>query len=282
MGANATIFIFDYALYRELIVPTFLRLMCEGVMEPWLQEFLRTPEAADWDGAQIDTSFARLPDGFTKYCTYIDSELAARISLVVAPGAYDGRWTARACRDDACELRSSCVFHITGGDDIDLDAAGLHLLERIIVKRCLGQGQFLGRSIDCSFYWGILDHLDVPSGHPIRQLLGLLGRRGRLIGYGGSADSRGIHGWLSPDETEVLAGNLFSLSLPEYEYSFARMRSFNQLRNILDSVSSREFPDTSFAHPTASFEELSLSFLRTVCVLAAREGKGVLWGNSVS
>ena len=119
MGADATIFIFDHALYRELIVPTFLRLMCEGIMESWLHQFLRTPEAADWDGARIDTSFARLPNGFVNYCTYVDSELAVSRSLVIAPDKYDGSWEARVCHEDACEIRNSCPFHISLEGDLD-------------------------------------------------------------------------------------------------------------------------------------------------------------------
>jgi len=284
MGADATIFIFDYTLYRELIVPTFLRLVCDGVVEPWLQEFLHTPEAADWDGARVDSSFACLPGGFSNYCTYLDSELAVSESLVVAGDTYDGRWEARACREGACAISNSCPFHVSHGEQLALTADNcLHLLERVVAKRCLGQGQFLGRSVDCSRYWPILDQLGVAFGHPVRHLLERLGRRGRLIGYRGSSGTEGIHGWLSPNETETLAGYLFALALPEYEYSFVAMQDFRQARNILASrISDAEFLWPSYAHPSTSFEVLSLSYVRTVCVLAAREGKGVLWGNSVS
>jgi hypothetical protein len=54
-------------------------------------------------------------------------------------------------------------------------------------------------------------------------------------------------------------------SLPDYEQSFQVMEGLRR----------------TATHPTATFEELSLSFVRTVCVLARRDHKGVLWGNDV-
>jgi hypothetical protein len=156
-------------------------------------------------------------------------------------------------------------------------------LERAIVKRCIGAGQFLGRSIDCSFYWDILDKQGIPQSHPARLLLERLGRRGSVIGYRGSYGTEGIHGWLCPAESQALADHLFAIDLPDYEYSFETMESFKGIRNLLEGrVSGREFQWPVYNHPNASFEELSLSYVRTVCALAGREGKGVLWGNDVA
>lgn len=284
MGADARIFLFDYTLYRDSIVPAFLRLMSSGAVEPWLQEFLQIPEVAERLGEDLSSSLPCLPSAFAEHCTYIDSELAVTRLSAVPTDEYDGNWEARACRDDVCKLRSSCPFHITHGDQLDLATdSRLYSLERLIAGRCLGQGQFLGRSVDCYFYWDTLDHLGVEPGHAIRYLLERLGRRGRFIGNRGSFGTEGIHGWLSPDETETLAKHLFTLKLPEYEYSFAAMNSFKHVRNILDGrVFGIEFQWPSYTHPTASFPELSLSYVRTVCALAARQGKGVLWGNDVA
>jgi hypothetical protein len=36
-----------------------------------------------------------------------------------------------------------------------------------------------------------------------------------------------------------------------------------------------------YEYPGFSFEALSLSFVRTVAAIAAKEGKGLLWGNGV-
>jgi hypothetical protein len=147
-------------------------------------------------------------------------------------------------------------------------------LEKAVVQRCLGAAQFLGRSIDCFFYWDILDQHGTPSTHPIRVLLERLGRRGFAVGYQGSFGTEGIHGWLCPAESKALADHLFRLKLPDYEYSFNAMESFKEIRNIFEGrVSGKEFLWPSYRHPSASFEELSLSYVRTVCRLAEREGK---------
>ena len=61
------------------------------------------------------------------------------------------------------------------------------------------------------------------------------------------------------------------------------MEGFKGMRNILEGrVTGTEFLGLVYEHPSASFEELSLSYVRTVCSLAARDGKGVLWGNDVA
>jgi len=156
-------------------------------------------------------------------------------------------------------------------------------LEKATVERCLGTAQFLGRSIDCFFYWDTLDQHGITSAHPIRVLLERLGRRGFAIGYRGSYATEGIHGWLCPGESKALADHLFGLKLPEYEYSFTAMESFKKVRNLLEGrISGIEFLGPTCDHPIASFEELSLSYVRTVCRIAERDGKGVLWGNDIA
>lgn len=56
----------------------------------------------------------------------------------------------------------------------------------------------------------------------------------------------------------------------------------DEIADLDGRVAGVEFLWPSYTHPTAPFEELSLSYVRTVCCLAAREGKGVLWGNDVA
>ncbi len=75
---------------------------------------------------------------------------------------------------------------------------------------------------------------------------------------------------------------LFALPLPDYDQTFAAMGNFRGVHNLLADYSwAPPFYGATYEHPTASFEELSLSFVRTVCLLASRDGKGVLWGNDV-
>ena len=58
------------------------------------------------------------------------------------------------------------------------------------------------------------------------------------------------------------------------------MQGFRRRRNLLEGTG-RELLGSAYEHPECSFERLRLSYVRTVCQLAAREGKGVLWGNDV-
>ena len=158
----------------------------------------------------------------------------------------------------------------------------LRLFRLSVERRCLGRGQFLGRSVDCYFYWKTLDALGVAADDPIRELLTRLGRRAFLIRYGWAA-TEGIHGWLTPGEAQELFQRLFALDLPEYEYSFTAMGDFVGTANILEGTPvDASFALRVFAHPARSFEELSLSYVRTVCSIAANSGKGVLWGNDVA
>ena len=142
------------------------------------------------------------------------------------------------------------------------------------LPRCLGPRQFLGRSVDCYFYWETLDELGVSPEDPIRELLERLGRRRR------EDLDEGVHGWLGPEETRELGERLFALDLPDYECSFGAMQGFRQVRNLAEGTG-RVFLWPTYEHPEYSFERLSLSYVRTLCQLAAREGKGVLWGNGV-
>jgi hypothetical protein len=41
MGADASPFLFDFALYRETVAPAFRRLLLDGYVEPWLSDIYR-------------------------------------------------------------------------------------------------------------------------------------------------------------------------------------------------------------------------------------------------
>jgi hypothetical protein len=284
MGADAKLFLFDYAIYRESIVPAFLRLMSDGAMEDWLRELIHTHGDDLGISGRGSPASGFVPIGFWECCTYLDSELAVTKVFAKREREYDGSWENRACRHPACAVRDSCPFHFGQGEQLNVAADDwMRWLESAVVERSLGNGIFLGRSIDCYFYWDLLDRLGVDFAHPIRLLLERLGRRGFVVGYRGSLGTEGIHGWLGPAEATTLADHLFALQLPDYEYSFATMGAFKRERNILEGRVTRiEFQWPVYEHPRASFEELSLSYVRTVCSLAAREGKGVLWGNDVA
>lgn len=284
MGADAKLFQFDFAIYSEVAVPAFSRLMREGAIEDWLREllFAHEEELNFRSSACLSTGF--VPIGFPEACTYLDHEFAVTQVYSKTEHDYDGSWKARACRHPVCPVRDSCPFHLVQGEQLNLVADDwMRWLELAIVERCLGNGIFLGRSVDCFFYWDLLDQMGCDSAHPVRHLLERLGRRGFVVGYRGSSGTEGIHGWLSPAETKMLSDQLFALQLPEYEHSFVAMEAFKRSRNILAGrVTGVEFQGLVYEHPSAPFEELSLSYVRTVCSLAAYEGKGVLWGNDAA
>jgi hypothetical protein len=284
MGADARLFLFDYEIYRSEVLPAFLRLMRDSSIDTWLMELHRLHT----DGLGIDECLARhsvslAPVDILKHCTYLDPDLAVRTVRSDPQSLYDCGWETRACRSADCSVRDQCPFHFVEEPQqtITVDYL-LRLFQMAVADRCLGPGQFLGRSIDCFFYWKTLDELGVAPADPIHLLLQQLGRRGFLIGYAFAVGTDGIHGWLQPDEVKQLAERLFALDLPEYECSFAAMEKFQNVRNIVeDRVVGLDFQRPVYHDPSGSFERLSLSFVRTVCNLAAREGKGVLWGNDL-
>ena len=285
MGADARLFLFDYELYHSDVLPAFLRLIRDNSADAWLQQLHRLHN----DGLGIDECLTRYslslaPVDILKYCTYLDPDLAVRTVRSDPRSLYDCGWETRACRSTDCTVREQCPFHFAEEPQQTMVADYLlRLFHMAVADRCLGPGQFLGRSIDCFFYWTTLDELGVAPADPIRFLLQRLGRRGFLIGYEFAVGTDGIHGWLQPDEVKELAERLFALDLPEYECSFTAMEKFKVVRNILeDRAPALNFQARVYHDPNGSFERLSLSFVRTVCNLAAREGKGVLWGNDVS
>jgi hypothetical protein len=133
---------------------------------------------------------------------------------------------------------------------------------------CLGESQFVGRSFNIFFYKGVLKKNGVPLDSELWKLLFLLGARGFVIGYEFS-NSDGIHGWLTPEETERLMSLLQPLPLPPLEPTFAAMKNTQRQS---DGYKVEEW----------EFEELSLCFVKIVATVATAEGKGILWGNDVS
>lgn len=270
MGADACLYVFDYARYRAEVVPGFAGLLRDGVAAEWMLEAQRrerTEVGMEDYRAAISEVMGAVDLG--AHCSYLGEDWSVAVDL-------EGQgWDTRACRSESCAARGRCPFHRSAGTAVeDL----LFLFQKGVAERCLGEGQFLGRSVDCYFYWETLGELGAPDR--VRELLELLGRRGFVVGYRWTVGTEGIHGWLDPAETRELGERLFGLDLPDYECSFAAMQGFRQVRDLAEGTG-REFLWPAYEHPECSFERLSLSYVRTVCQLAAREGKGVLWGNGV-
>lgn len=258
MGANAEVFVFDHETYIAKVLPAFLKLLRDGEVVDWLQQFVKRREMRPelWDKTDL-----------ARFCTYLERDFSWR-------GPYDLTytyalpWEQRSCTSDDCPEREHCPFHCVGSPSI---AEQVNWLFQIGVSIwCLGRSQFVGRSWTVSRYSELLPALGVPEDDPILNLLALLGKRGFVIGYQFGFGSEGINGWLDPSETADLARRLDLLQLPRYETSFAAMERLRM-----------PGADGGYEYQGFSFEALSLSFVRTVALIAAKEGKGLLWGNGL-
>jgi hypothetical protein len=262
VGADASIFVFDYERYRSEIVPALVELLRTGEPVRWLREVFReaTPDREygyDLAWPRMAHRLADQPIDLAKHCQwmgedlrYLGDEAPDRLTLI--------------CPSLTCPERGHCVFHRERHAVEELNA--LH--EALVATRCLGRSQFLGRNFTPYCYEQVLDRHAVPADDRVRELLAALGMRGAVLGYQFGV-TEGIHGWLSIEETAELAGRLDGLPLPRFEPAFATMYERHQ--------ASRRDGDSNEA-----WQELSLSFVRTVSAIAAGLGRAVLWGNDVS
>ena len=218
---------------------------------PAFSGLLRGEQIADWLQPVIKKRELKPElwgkDDLSRYSAALNPDLSWRV------GRYDLEWTS-----------------------IDRDVPSADTVEQVnwlfeiaVSIKCLGPSQFVGRSRTVDQYLPVLTELGVREADRIVALLGALGKRGFLIGYQFGFGFEGINGWLDPSETAELAEKLDGLPLPRYEISFAAMEQFRS-------------PDTGvYECHGFSFEALSLSFVRTTAAIAARQKRGLLWGNGV-
>jgi hypothetical protein len=266
MGSDARVYVFDDARYRERVVPGMLELLA-GQAPSWLST-LRELDKQEV-GAVLDY-VRRNPIDLAGHCDYLKKDLGLEGEASSRAGSPFIGFEGRACRSTTCPERTRCPYHWAQAESFGSPIESLNeVLERAVVQQCLGPSQFVGRTVNASqFYSEILTNLGVAATNHTRVLLERLGRRGFVVGYG-FANSDGIHGWLYGDETIELARRLENLNLPRYEPTFAAMEAFR-----------RQKPGP-YEVPGISFETLSLSFVRTVAVIAQAEHRGILWGNDL-
>ncbi len=257
MGSDADVFLFDYESYVTAVVPAFLDLLREGKVADWLDPLVKRRELNPW---------------------LWDKDELARLGAGLQPdlswkGPSDLNWTYN---QDWHQRWTGSMQASEEKMHVNLKAPAPELVEQVnwlfqvaVSVKCLSAAQFVGRSRTASFYSRVLGDMGVRDDDPVVQLLAALGKRGFIIGYLFGTGVEGINGWLQPSETAELAGMLDMLPLPRYEVSFAAMEQFRS-------------PETgAYESPDFSFEVLSLSFIRTTATIAAGEGRGLLWGNSV-
>lgn len=281
MGANAEIILFDHHRYLSEVVPAFRELLLTGPREPGLDQLLSSARARAVAAAdrhdhptnhRVVDFHRRLAGGLgidlERHCRLLDRDLSPTRPLTKIT-RFLGGWSDRRCRHAPCPEVGRCpLFQADGIEAEALFVAVLHPT----VGRCLGQRAFIGRSINLSTWLLWLEELEVPAGAPVVGLLRRLGVRGFHIGYQW-ANSDGIHGWLSPEETAELAELMADLPLPP-------------LPPTLEAIPSTltAFPDGSRRYHIEGWERSSLllAFVRSIAGLARQRGMGVLLGLDLS
>ncbi len=264
MGSDAEVFIFDYEAYTREVVPAFYEILLTRQIPEWLHPALKARRINPANLLRVD---------LLQHCTYLAEDLAW-------DGPYEDRhfyetpWQQRVCKSEDCPERNHCPFHQGGGEELNYELLGL--FEAAVSIKCLGESQFVGRSQTPIEYSDFLCKQGLTKGPPLLKLLGFLGKRGFLFGHVWSSGCEGINGWLDPQETIELLWYLEHLPLPKYEASFEAMREFRRPDPLLG-----KFGITGYECDGFSFEELSLSFIRTVAEIASTASKGILWGNSL-
>lgn len=267
MGSDAEVFVFDYDAYSREVAPAFRELLLTGQSPDWL--------SPAFNRRKIKAEIGKATD-ILRFCTYFDKDFSW-IGSYNDEDLYDLDWKQRACKSEKCPERGYCPFHLSQPQEIAEEL--LWLFEAAVSIKCLGSSQFVGRSMVVTNYREMLAGMMTHQHDALLRLLLLLGKRGLVIGYQWGFGYEGINGWLNPKETAELALKLDELSLPRYEPTFEAMKSFNHPHP--NKELHERFGITAYDCPEFSFQELSLSFVRTVATIAANENKGILWGNDV-
>jgi hypothetical protein len=270
VGADASVYVFDYDRYRRTVVPGLTGLIGGAGPTPWFDGLCeRRGDGFEREWRQLAAALRQRPTDLARHCTWLGGDLRHPGRSPTARDGWEGRrgrWDLVRCASGTCPERSRCLLH----ERVVPPASELTELLFILVDEatgecCVGLGRFVGRNATLHGLRPLLSDLGVPPGDRVLELFAALGGRGWANGFAlGAAD--GIHGWLTPDETADLAGRLDPLDLPVVEPTDAAMREAH--RATMDGGG---FP----------WEPLTLSFLRIMAHRATRGGHGLLFGHDV-
>jgi hypothetical protein len=264
VGSDAEIFLFDDAAYRGRVVPALGAFVHTGEQTEWLERILR--ELKEYVGPTMDLARVRaLGFDLGATCHYLGPDFAFTPTVAGARERWC-EWEVRACTSPTCAAREICPLH--GSRSVDAPEQFTMLIEACVADQCLGQGQFLGRSMNALDYTEMLEAAGLAPNHDLFRYLNLLRYRGFVVGYA-FGSTEGIDGWLTAEETPVFLRLLDLLDLPKVAPSFEAMRI----------VHVEEMARTE--HEPHGWERVSLALLRGVASIATAEGRGVLWGNDV-
>jgi len=259
MGSDAVIDEFDYRRYRDEVMPAVHDFLRTGEATPWAREMCHRTGRDD---------VAVLPivgTEFVRDCDLLDRDLAFRFPVEIDTRDPNAARPERTCERVDCLSRPSCPLHDDAGPDNPWRFRSF--VEALVVGRCLGRSQFIGRNSSWFYKMNVLDQREVPADARVRFLLLLLGTRGHVIGYRPWEAGGGIHGWLTPEEARDFADDLRDLGLPRFEPGPVAMQV---LRDLI-----------SFGDAPWSWNELHLSIIGSLAAVAAA-GNGLLWGNELN
>ena len=154
--SSAEVFVFDHARHVDEVVPALVDLVRTATIQaPWLAWF------AAWqpDGMSL---LGQHQADLERHCTFLGPDLRCR----------DDRDAGSFCRSVRCPERDRCPLHEISAENVlwVVQSAFTTAVE----LRCLGPGQFLGRSYLPSRYLEVLEWLGVPSEGRLWDLLDAL------------------------------------------------------------------------------------------------------------
>lgn len=226
--------------------------MKEGHVDPSLQDTYTKYVEHKWTLADLE-----------RYCTYLGNDFRYKGSYQKDYELND--WPNRNCKSHDCPERKHCIFH-SNTDPIYAEEFNM-LFNHTIKKCCFGGEQFLGRTVTISFYFPAFYALQIKTDHPLSKLLHHLGCRGRVVGYLWGEAYEGVNGWLTPNEAKEFSQGLPTLPLPQYPATYDAIEKFRPVK------------PGPYEAEGVPFEELSLSFVRTIATIAAQDNKGIAWAN---
>jgi hypothetical protein len=195
MGEDAEVFVFDHNAYLTEVVPAFVELLRSGRIVDWLHPFLKRQEIepSRWQASDL-----------TRYLAALNSDLS-----------WAGPYDLQDTYGDRWQQRWSSLAQGSEAGPNDETVAEVNWLFKIAVSiKCLGESQFVGRSMTVSNYREVLSGLGVKQDDRFVDLLAALGKRGFMIGYQFGFGFEGVNGWLDPAETAEFARRLESLDTP--------------------------------------------------------------------